>query len=77
MGSLQRALSPHRHQTPASPGRRITVIYETMQLNTDEGFTMAVYTAEPGSASQQALDILASWSATSHQANTASATDQP
>jgi transcriptional regulator with XRE-family HTH domain len=46
----------------------ITVIYETMQLNTDEGLTMAVYTAEPGSASQQALDILASWSATSDQA---------
>ncbi len=55
----------------------LTVIYETMQLTTDEGLTMAVYTAEPGSASQQALDILASWSATSDQANTASATDQP
>jgi hypothetical protein len=55
----------------------ITVIYETMQLNTDEGPTMAVNTTEPGSASQQALDILASWSATSDQANTASATDQP
>lgn len=68
MGNPQRALSPHRHQTPASPGRQITVIYETMQLNTDEGLTMAVYTAEPGSASQQALDILASWSATSDQA---------
>jgi hypothetical protein len=54
----------------------ITVIYETMQLNTDEGLTMAVYTAEPGSASQQALDILASWSATSDEANTASVTDQ-
>jgi hypothetical protein len=38
---------------------------------------MAVYTVQPGSASQQALDILASWSATSDQANTASATEQP
>ena len=30
---------------------------------------MTVYTAEPGSASQQALDILASWTATTGHAD--------
>jgi len=29
-----------------------------------EDLTMLVYTAEPGSASQQALDLLASWAVT-------------
>jgi len=38
--------------------------YETMQLAADAGLNLSVYTAEPGSTSQQALDILASWSAT-------------
>jgi hypothetical protein len=30
----------------------------------DDGLTVAIFTAEPGSASQQALDLLASWTAT-------------
>ena len=30
----------------------------------DEGLNMAIFTAEPGSASQQALDLLAGWTAT-------------
>jgi transcriptional regulator with XRE-family HTH domain len=38
--------------------------YETMELAADSGLNLTVYTAEPGSASQQALDILASWTAT-------------
>jgi transcriptional regulator with XRE-family HTH domain len=38
--------------------------YETMALSADDGLTLAVFTAEPGSASQQALDLLASWTAT-------------
>jgi len=37
--------------------------YETMELGAD-GLTVAIFTAEPGSASQQALDLLASWTAT-------------
>lgn len=37
--------------------------YESMELSADDGLTIAVFTAEPGSASQQALDLLASWSA--------------
>jgi transcriptional regulator with XRE-family HTH domain len=38
--------------------------YETLTLDADEGLRLALYTAEPGSASQQALDLLASWAAT-------------
>jgi transcriptional regulator with XRE-family HTH domain len=38
--------------------------YETLTLDADDGLRMALYTAEAGSASQQALDLLASWTAT-------------
>jgi hypothetical protein len=38
--------------------------YETLTLDADDGLRMALYTAEPDSASQQALDLLASWTAT-------------
>ncbi len=38
--------------------------YEAMTLDADDGLRMTLYVAEPGSASQQALDLLASWTAT-------------
>jgi transcriptional regulator with XRE-family HTH domain len=38
--------------------------YEILELAADSGLTIAVYTAEPGSRSQQSLDLLASWTAT-------------
>ena len=38
--------------------------YETMELSADDGLTVAIFTAERGSASEQALDLLASWTAT-------------
>jgi transcriptional regulator with XRE-family HTH domain len=38
--------------------------YEVMELSADPGLTVSVYSAEPGSRSQEALDLLASWSAT-------------
>ena len=38
--------------------------YETLELSADDGLSVAVFTAEPGTASQQALDLLASWTAT-------------
>jgi transcriptional regulator with XRE-family HTH domain len=38
--------------------------YEVMEPSADAGLTIAVYDAEPGSRSQQALDLLASWTAT-------------
>jgi hypothetical protein len=42
----------------------LTVNFEAMQVVADPGLTMFVYTAEPGSKSAQALDLLASWTAT-------------
>jgi hypothetical protein len=38
--------------------------YETLTIDADEGLRMALYTADAGSPSQQALDLLASWTAT-------------
>ena len=38
--------------------------YEVMELPADAGLNISVYSAEPGSAAQQALDLLASWTAT-------------
>jgi transcriptional regulator with XRE-family HTH domain len=38
--------------------------FESMQLVADEGLNMFVYSAEPGSRSEQALNLLASWAAT-------------
>jgi transcriptional regulator with XRE-family HTH domain len=38
--------------------------YETLTIDADEGLRLALYTADVDSASQQALDLLASWTAT-------------
>jgi transcriptional regulator with XRE-family HTH domain len=38
--------------------------YEVMELTADGGLRLAVFQAEPGSPSQEALDLLASWAAT-------------
>jgi hypothetical protein len=38
--------------------------YETLTVDADDGLRMALYATEAGSASQQALDLLASWAAT-------------
>jgi transcriptional regulator with XRE-family HTH domain len=47
----------------------LQVSYETFTLDADDGLRLALYTTEPGSPSQQALDLLASWTATpEHQA---------
>jgi transcriptional regulator with XRE-family HTH domain len=54
----------------------LELTYEALELPADPGLTMVTYTAEPGSASQDALDFLASWAATVDQAETAEAPDQ-
>lgn len=38
--------------------------FEAMELVADPGLTMFVYTAEPGSRSEEGLNLLASWAAT-------------
>jgi transcriptional regulator with XRE-family HTH domain len=41
--------------------------YEVMELAADTGLRLAIFTAEPGSRSEQALSLLASWTATPEQ----------
>jgi transcriptional regulator with XRE-family HTH domain len=45
----------------------IDLSFETMQLAADPGLMLFVYTAEPGSRSQEALDLLGSWTARSDE----------
>jgi hypothetical protein len=42
----------------------LELAYEVLELPADGGVTVAIYTADPGSRPQQALDLLASWIAT-------------
>ena len=48
----------------------LSLTFETMELVADPGLTMFVYTAEPGSKSEQALNLLASWTATPDEETT-------
>jgi MmyB-like transcription regulator ligand binding domain len=41
----------------------LTLTFDTMQLTADTGLMMTVFTAEPGSESEGALNLLASWTA--------------
>ena len=43
--------------------------YDALEIPADPGQTIIAYSAEPGSAARDALDILASWAATHHQAD--------
>ena len=42
----------------------LSLTYEMMDLSADSGLALIAYTAEPGSKSAEALDLLASWTAT-------------
>jgi hypothetical protein len=61
--------------------RRARITREQVHLPTygrrrvDAGLNLTVYTAQAGSASQQALDLLASWTATLDDADTAGVSD--
>ncbi|HXP18246.1 MAG TPA: helix-turn-helix transcriptional regulator [Streptosporangiaceae bacterium] len=52
----------------------LTLTFEAMDLAADAGLRISAYTAEPGSASQDALNLLASWAATLDHAEPAHAT---
>ena len=54
----------------------LDLTYETMQLSADEGLMMFVYTAEVGSKSEEALNLLASWTATLDEAEPANVSDE-
>jgi transcriptional regulator with XRE-family HTH domain len=51
--------------------------FEAMDLPADPGLALVVYSAERGSASEDALNLLASWSATSDRTETDHATEAP
>jgi transcriptional regulator with XRE-family HTH domain len=46
----------------------LSLAFEAMPLPADPGLTLTAYSAEPGTASQDALRLLASWAATLDQA---------
>ena len=46
----------------------LTLNYEGMNLSSDRGLLFLAYTAEPGSASHDGLQLLANWAATNDQA---------
>lgn len=46
----------------------LTLNYDALKIPADPGLTIVAYTAEPGSPSQEALDLLASWTATPDKA---------
>jgi transcriptional regulator with XRE-family HTH domain len=42
----------------------LTLAYEGLEVAAEPGLTLTIYTAEPGSASEEGLRLLASWAAT-------------
>jgi transcriptional regulator with XRE-family HTH domain len=74
-GTLWAAHNVHTHDTGTKRLQHplvdeLTVSFEVMELVADPGLTMFVYTAEPGSKSEQALNLLASWTATPDEEST-------
>ena len=51
----------------------LTLTYNRMDLSADPGLMITVWTAEPGSKSAEALNLLGSWAATVGAANAATA----
>jgi transcriptional regulator with XRE-family HTH domain len=45
----------------------LALAFESLQVSADSGQTLLVYSAEPGSAMQDALNLLASWTTKPHQ----------
>ena len=45
----------------------LTLAFESLQVSADAGQTLLVYSAEPDTASREALRLLASWTTTAHQ----------
>ena len=54
----------------------LSLTYERMELLADPGLTLFAYTADPGSRSEEALNLLASWTATLDQTEPADVTDR-
>lgn len=46
----------------------VALAYEGLEMAAEPGLTLTIYAAEPGSSSEQALKLLASWAATEYAA---------
>jgi transcriptional regulator with XRE-family HTH domain len=55
----------------------LSLSYETAELVADPGLTLLAYTAEPGSKSEESLNLLGSWAATLEQPETSDAAERP
>jgi transcriptional regulator with XRE-family HTH domain len=55
----------------------LTLTFEALELAADEGLRISAYTAEPGTPSHDALNLLASWAATLDRDEAAGAADRP
>src|ERR671911_2956906 len=53
----------------------LSLTYEMLDVSADSGLVILTYTAEPGSKSAEALDLLASWTATIDVADAATASE--
>ncbi|MBB4986598.1 helix-turn-helix transcriptional regulator [Streptomyces nymphaeiformis] len=56
-----------RHQVVGD----LTLAYEGLEMAAEPGLTLTIYTAEPGSPSEEGLRFLASWAATEEAASSA------
>src|SRR3954453_13556117 len=54
----------------------LTVGFNAMELPADPGLTLTMYTAEPGSPSEEKLTLIASWSATADETQADTAADR-
>jgi len=54
----------------------ISLAYESLELVADPGLVLNGYSAEPGTASEDALNLLASWAATTDQEQQARSADE-
>src|ERR687897_857707 len=54
----------------------LSLTFEMLELRADPGLTILTYTAEPGSKSEEALNLLGSWAATLDEAEPSNVTDR-
>jgi transcriptional regulator with XRE-family HTH domain len=54
----------------------LSLTFEMMELRADPGLTILTYTADPGSKSEEALNLLASWTATLDEVESANIPDR-
>lgn len=51
----------------------MTVAYEGMDMEAEHGYTLTLYSTEPGSTSAERMQLLASWAASEHKPESKSA----